>query len=93
MKRFVRSLLLRHLSEPVYKQLRSEEVELFNPAIVQQRESFGRVCETLQEPWLLGECFTKLELKSAGNISAQRQHVSYISPTPILLESSTNNEV
>ena len=38
-----------------------------------ERESFGRVFEKLQEPQYHRECFTKLELNSAGNISEKKK--------------------
>jgi hypothetical protein len=49
--------------------------------LLSRRESFSGVFEKLQEPQYHRECFTKLELNTAGNISEKKgKNFSYIHP-------------
>jgi hypothetical protein len=66
-----------HLLKHIYKQLRQEKLTLFNPALDQQTELRSSLWETARSLALLGECFTKLQLNGAGNISAKRENFSF----------------
>jgi hypothetical protein len=62
--------------------------------LLSRGESFGGVFEKSQEHPYHGECFTKLELNSAGNISEEKKKKAFFlhSPTQIPLDRLTNNK-